>query len=92
LFFLTDDRIEYLVRKLRKIPLVKMMRFGTRTLVRLPDRVTDRLCRAQEGFHRVPTWDNMQLNHPKGKQGQKRRWENPHVFRNRPCGSFPEAS
>jgi len=64
-FILTDDKIEYLIHKLREIPHVEMIRFGTRTLVTLPDRITDSLCRLLEGFHRVPIWVNTHFNHPK---------------------------
>jgi len=36
-FILSDDKIEYLVRKLREIPHVEMIRFGTRTPIILPN-------------------------------------------------------
>jgi lysine 2,3-aminomutase len=64
-FILSDDKIEYLIRKLREIPHVEMIRFGTRTLVTLPDRITEGLCRVLEGYHRVPIWVNTHFNHPK---------------------------
>jgi lysine 2,3-aminomutase len=64
-FILNDDQIEYLVRKLREIPHVEMIRFGSRALVTLPDRITESLCRVLDGFHRVPIWVNTHFNHPK---------------------------
>jgi lysine 2,3-aminomutase len=64
-FILADDKIEYLIRKLREIAHVEMIRFGTRTLVTLPDRITEGLCRVLGGYHRVPIWVNTHFNHPK---------------------------
>jgi len=64
-FILTDDKIEYVIRRLREIPHVEMIRFGTRTLVTLPDRITEKLCRILSGFHAVPIWVNTHFNHPK---------------------------
>jgi len=64
-FILTDDKIEYIIRKLREIPHVEMIRIGSRTLVTLPDRITEGLCRVLDGYHRVPIWVNTHFNHPK---------------------------
>ncbi|MBW1776680.1 MAG: KamA family radical SAM protein [Deltaproteobacteria bacterium] len=64
-FILSDDKIDYLIRKLREIPHIEMIRFGTRTPVVLPQRITTGLQRVLEGFHRVPIWVNTQCNHPK---------------------------
>jgi len=64
-FILSDDKIEYLVRKLREIPHIEMIRFGTRTPIILPHRITDGLKQVLGGFHRVPIWVNTQCNHPK---------------------------
>jgi len=64
-FILSDDKIDYLIRKLREIPHIEMIRFGTRTPVVLPQRITPGLRRVLEGFHRVPIWVNTQCNHPK---------------------------
>jgi len=64
-FILTDDTIEYIIRRLREIRHIEMIRFGTRTLVTLPDRITENLCRILSGFHSVPIWVNTQFNHPK---------------------------
>jgi len=64
-FILSDDKIEYLVRRLREIPHVEMIRFGTRVPVVLPQRITPSLCAILGGFHRVPVWINTHCNHPK---------------------------
>lgn len=62
-FILSDEKIEYLIRKLREIPHVQMIRFGTRTPIVLPHRITDKLKRVLSGFHKVPIWVNTQCNH-----------------------------
>jgi lysine 2,3-aminomutase len=64
-FILSDDRIEYLIRKLREIPHVEMIRFHTRTLIVLPQRITDGLKKILSGYHRIPIWVNTQCNHAK---------------------------
>ncbi|MFH1740703.1 MAG: KamA family radical SAM protein, partial [bacterium] len=64
-FILPDDRIEYVIRKLREIPHVEMIRFGTRTPIVLPHRITEGLKQVLSGYHRVPIWVNTQCNHPK---------------------------
>jgi len=64
-FILSDDRIEHLVRRLREIPHIEMIRFGTRTPIVFPQRITAPLCRILGGFHRVPIWVNTHCNHPK---------------------------
>jgi len=61
-FILTDEKIEYLVRKLREIPHLQMIRFHTRTPVVLPQRITGSLMRILGGFHRVPIWINIHCN------------------------------
>lgn len=64
-FILADEKIEYLVRKLREVPHLQMIRFGTRSPIVLPQRITDGLKKILDGFHRVPIWINTQCNHPK---------------------------
>lgn len=64
-FLFSDDRIEYLVRKLREVPHMEMLRFHTRTPIVLPQRITDGLKKALRGYHRIPIWVNTQCNHPK---------------------------
>lgn len=64
-FLLADDQIEFLVRKLRELPHIEMIRFGTRTPIVLPQRIDAGLKKALGGYHRVPIWVNTQCNHPK---------------------------
>ena len=40
---LSDDRLDYILGRLRSIPHVEMFRMGTRNLVTLPQRVTDQV-------------------------------------------------
>jgi len=64
-FILSDDKIEYIVRKLREIPHLEMIRFGTRAPIVLPQRITDGLKKILSPYHRIPIWINTQCNHPK---------------------------
>ncbi|MBT8406667.1 MAG: radical SAM protein, partial [Deltaproteobacteria bacterium] len=62
-FILSDEKIEYLIRKLREIPHMEMIRFGTRAPIVLPHRINDGLKRVLSGYHKVPIWVNTQCNH-----------------------------
>ncbi len=62
---LSDEKLEYLMTKLREIPHVEMIRIGSRLPIVLPQRVTEGLKKAIGGFHKVPVWINTQCNHPK---------------------------
>lgn len=64
-FLLSDDKIDYLICKLREIPHIEMIRFGTRLPVVLPHRITGGLMKVLSGYHRIPIWVNTQCNHPK---------------------------
>jgi lysine 2,3-aminomutase len=64
-FILSDDKIEYLIRKIREIPHIQMIRFGTRAPVVLPHRITKGLMDVLDGFHKVPIWVNTHCNHAK---------------------------
>jgi lysine 2,3-aminomutase len=64
-FILSDQKIEYLIRKLREISHIEMIRFGTRTPIVLPHRITDGLKKVLRSYHQVPIWVNTQCNHPK---------------------------
>jgi len=64
-FILSNEKIEYLIAKLREIPHVQMIRIGTRTPIVMPHRITKGLKKVLSGFHRVPIWINTQCNHPK---------------------------
>lgn len=62
-FLLSDEKIEYILKQLRGIPHVEIVRFGTRTPVVLPQRITEDLCRIIKKYH--PVWVNTHFNHPK---------------------------
>lgn len=64
-FILSDDKIGYVIAKLREIPHLEMIRFGTRTPIVLPHRITEGLKKTLRGYHKVPIWVNTQCNHPK---------------------------
>jgi len=64
-FVLSDDKIEYLIKKIREIDHIEMIRFGTRTPIVLPQRITPKLKEILSGYHKVPIWINTQCNHPK---------------------------
>lgn len=64
-FILSDDKIEYLIVKLREISHLQMIRFHTRVPIVLPQRITEGLMKVLSGFHKVPIWLNTQCNHPK---------------------------
>ena len=59
----TDDRLDWLIGRLREIPHVEIVRLGTRLPVTLPYRVTDELCEMLKRHH--PIWVNTHFNHPK---------------------------
>ena len=59
----SDDRLEWLIAELRRIPHVQIIRLGTRLPVTLPFRVTPALCRMLGRYH--PIWVNTHFNHPK---------------------------
>ena len=63
-FLLGDDKLEFLIRKLRELPHVEMIRFGTRTPIVLPQRIDAGLKKVLGGYHKVPIWINTQCNHP----------------------------
>lgn len=59
---MSDDRIEYILKRLRAIPHVEIIRFGTRTPVVMPQRITDQFCEMVKKYH--PIWLNTHFNHP----------------------------
>ncbi|MDI6453338.1 lysine 2,3-aminomutase [Peloplasma aerotolerans] len=61
-FMASDERIEYILKKLREIKHVEVIRFGTRTPVVMPQRVTDQLVGILKKYH--PIWVNVHYNHP----------------------------
>ncbi len=60
---LSDERLDYLLGRLRAIPHVEIFRLGTRNLVTLPQRITDDLVRLLRKYQ--PVYVNTHFNHPK---------------------------
>lgn len=60
---MSDDRLEYIIARLREIPHVKVIRIGTRVPVVMPQRITDNLVNMLKRYH--PVWLNTHFNHPK---------------------------
>lgn len=58
-----DETIEFILGSLRAIDHVEIIRFGSRTPVVLPQRITDDLCSIMKKYH--PVWLNTHFNHPK---------------------------
>ena len=58
----SDERLEYIIPKLREIPHVEIVRIGSRTPVVLPQRITPALCNMLKKYH--PVWLNTHFNHP----------------------------
>ena len=58
-----DDRLEYIISKLREIPHVEIIRIGSRVPVVMPQRITDDLVNMLKKYH--PIWLNTHFNHPK---------------------------
>jgi len=61
-FTVDDDTIEWLLSEAASIPHLEIVRFGTRTPVVMPQRITDNLCRILEKY--PPVWLNTHFNHP----------------------------
>lgn len=62
-FLLSDNQIEYILKSLRAISHVEIIRFGTRTPVTMPMRITDELVAILKKYH--PVYVNTHFNHPK---------------------------
>lgn len=60
-FLASDQRIEYILKKLREIDHVQVIRFGTRTPVVMPQRITPELVDILKKYH--PIWVNTHFNH-----------------------------
>ena len=59
---LKDDQLEWIISELRKIPHVDYIRLGSRTLVTMPQRITDEFCNMLKKYH--PIYINTHFNHP----------------------------
>ena len=59
---LPDEKIEFLLKKLRAISHVEIVRVGSRVPCTLPQRVTPKLCNMLKKYH--PLYLNVHFNHP----------------------------
>jgi len=59
---LSDDRLEWLLSRLRQIPHLEVIRIGTKIPAVLPQRVTPRLVRMLRRYH--PLWMSLHFMHP----------------------------
>jgi len=59
----SDDRLEYILSRLRAIDHVEIFRIGTRNLVTLPQRITDSFANMLRKYH--PVFIHTHFNHPK---------------------------
>jgi len=62
-FMLPDSMIDWLLSELRKIKHVEIIRFGTRTPVTLPQRITKELVKILKKYH--PIYVNTHFNNPR---------------------------
>jgi len=60
---LSEDKLEYVLKRLREIDHVEIIRIGSRMPVVLPQRVTDSLVNMLKKYH--PIYVNTHFNHPK---------------------------
>lgn len=60
---LSDERLDYILGRLRAIPHVEIFRMGTRNIVTLPQRVTDNFAKMLRKHQ--PVFVNTHFNHPK---------------------------
>ncbi len=59
---LSDDRLEWILTRLRAIPHVEFLRIGSKIPAVLPQRITPRLTRMLRRFH--PLWMSIHFMHP----------------------------
>lgn len=61
-FLVSDELIDWVLGEVRRIPHIEIVRFGSRTPVVMPQRITDDLCSILKKYH--PLWVNTHFNHP----------------------------
>ena len=59
----SDDRLEYILSRLRAMEHIQVFRIGTRNLVTLPQRITDSFVQMVKKYH--PLYIHTHFNHPK---------------------------
>ena len=60
--FLSDERLDWILTRLRAIPHVEFVRIGTKMPAVLPQRITRELCRMLRRHH--PLWISLHFVHP----------------------------
>ncbi|MDQ1280568.1 MAG: lysine 2,3-aminomutase [Thermoproteota archaeon] len=59
---LSDEQVEFALKKLRAMPHVEVIRIGSRVPCTLPQRITPKLCNMLKKYH--PVYMNIHFNHP----------------------------
>ena len=59
---LSDEKLEWLLSRLRRIPHVEFLRIGTKAPVVMPQRITSALTRMLKRYH--PLWMSIHFTHP----------------------------
>jgi lysine 2,3-aminomutase len=59
---LSEDRLDWILTRLRQIPHIEFVRIGTKMTAVLPQRITPSLCRVLRKHH--PLWVSMHFIHP----------------------------
>jgi lysine 2,3-aminomutase len=59
---LSDEKLDWLLSRIRRIPHVEMIRIGTKAPVVLPQRITPSLTRILKRYH--PLWMSIHFTHP----------------------------
>jgi lysine 2,3-aminomutase len=60
---MSDEKLDWLLSEISRIPHVEIIRIGTRMPVVLPYRITDKLVGILKKYH--PLWINTHFNHPR---------------------------
>lgn len=60
---MSDEKLEYIISRLREIEHVEIIRIGSRTPVVMPQRITEKFANMLKKYH--PVWLNTHFNHPK---------------------------
>jgi lysine 2,3-aminomutase len=59
---LSEERLDWILGRLRQIPHVEFIRIGTKMPAVLPQRITPQLCRVLRKYH--PLWMSLHFTHP----------------------------
>jgi len=59
---MSDDRLDWILGRLRAIPHIELVRLGTKMPTVLPQRITPSLCRMLRKYH--PLWMSLHFTHP----------------------------